>query len=188
MNLALASALVVLLAGCAASQPAPLDIEPETNRVGGDFRTIDLEQYDAQACRAECDGDPRCLSFTLVRPGVQTKGARCWLKGNVPVPTPDACCVSGVKRGPVPKLTPVGFSVELETNRTGDDLRGFDLHTSDAGHCSAACAAEPKCLAYTWVKPGMQGEKSRCWLKSRVPDPIPSGCCVSGRRLTPGAR
>jgi hypothetical protein len=179
-----APALALLLASCAASVVVPSDVEPDTNRLGGDFRTVDLDQYDAAACRAECDKDPRCASFTLVRPGIQTARARCWLKGNVPTALQNECCLSGVKRPPPPPIAAVGLSIELETNRSGADFRDFDLEVSDASHCQAACQAEPRCLAYTWVKPGLQGEKSRCWLKSAVPEARPSGCCVSGQRLT----
>jgi hypothetical protein len=72
------------------------------------------------------------------------------------------------------------LTVEYDTDRPGADYRDFDL--SDPGYesCRDACAGDPKCKAYTYVKPGVQGPNARCWLKTSVPDSGSSACCVSG--------
>lgn len=44
---------------------------------------------------------------------------------------------------------------------------------------------EGQCVAWTYVNPGVQGPQARCWLKSAVPAPRPSTCCVSGIKSGP---
>lgn len=73
-----------------------------------------------------------------------------------------------------------GISVELSTDRPGLDYRNFDLPQAKYELCRDACADDPKCKAYTYVKPGVQGPNARCWLKSSVPPARSGGCCVSG--------
>ncbi len=69
---------------------------------------------------------------------------------------------------------------EPDTDRPGSDLRSFALDTADPQLCAQACANDPKCRAFTYVKPGIQGSKARCWLKSGVPSPRAKPCCISG--------
>jgi len=69
---------------------------------------------------------------------------------------------------------------EYNIDRPGRDYRDFDLSRPDPSLCRDACAGDPQCKAYTYVKPGFQRSSSRCWLKSSVPDAIRSDCCVSG--------
>ena len=88
--------------------PAPLapqgggaaqeDMELNTNRPGFDYRNFDLTAADANLCRAQCEAEAPCLSWTYVAPGVQGAYARCWLKKAVPQQTANGCCISGVKR------------------------------------------------------------------------------------------
>ena len=67
-------------------------------------------------------------------------------------------------------------------NRPGGDFRNFDQAVADPAICEAACAADNRCRAWTWVRPGLQGPNSRCWLKHTVPPAQQSNCCVSGIR------
>lgn len=73
-------------------------------------------------------------------------------------------------------------TVSSHLDRPGADYTSFEI--SFTGHeyleCREACAKDPKCRAYTLVKAGIQGDKARCWLKSSVPAPRYSDCCVSG--------
>jgi hypothetical protein len=69
---------------------------------------------------------------------------------------------------------------DANTDRPGQDLRGFNLNTTNPNDCEAACAGDRKCKAWTYVKPGVQGAKARCWLKRDVPPPRQNNCCVSG--------
>lgn len=70
---------------------------------------------------------------------------------------------------------------ELDTDRPGQDYSGFDLAAPDPGLCQSACNANPKCRAWSYVKPNtIQGPRPRCWLKSGVPSARASDCCISG--------
>lgn len=79
---------------------------------------------------------------------------------------------------------------ENNINRNGANFANFDLPRPDPELCRSACAGNPNCLAYTYVRPGYQGPKARCWLKNPAPAPAPDGCCVSGVKagtvVTPG--
>ncbi|MEQ1929872.1 MAG: PAN domain-containing protein [Parvularculaceae bacterium] len=46
--------------------------------------------------------------------------------------------------------------------------------------CQGLCAKEQKCMAWTMVKPGVQGPKAKCYLKSAVPPLKSNACCSSG--------
>lgn len=63
-------------------------------------------------------------------------------------------------------------------NRMGGDYANRDLPA--AQQCQAACAGEPQCRAWTWVKPGIQGPGGKCWLKNSVPPLSANDCCTSG--------
>jgi hypothetical protein len=84
--------------------------------------------------------------------------------------------------GPGPQTGATGGRVSMEsnTNRRGQDYRNFDLAQPRPELCQSECAADGKCKAYTYVKPGLQGQKARCWLKTGVPNPQADSCCVSG--------
>ncbi len=73
-------------------------MELETDRPGSDYRTINLPIALAKLCQDACFADGQCRAWTYVRPGVQTSGARCWLKFRVPEARRDSCCVAGVAR------------------------------------------------------------------------------------------
>jgi hypothetical protein len=80
-------------------------------------------------------------------------------------------------------ISPV-VSLESDTNRPGQDYKNFELDTPDPSLCQKACADDPDCQAYTYVKPGIQGAKARCWLKKGVPTAQSNNCCVSGVKGT----
>ncbi len=71
---------------------------------------------------------------------------------------------------------------EVDTNRYGSDFRDLVLPRAEPALCRDACMAEPRCLAWSYVKPGIQGAQARCWLKNPVPKPTRESCCVSGVR------
>ena len=79
-----------------------------------------------------------------------------------------------------------GMSAENNIDRHGQDYKNFDLPRPGSELCSNACANDPSCKAYTYVKPGVQGPNARCWLKSGVPPGTPSSCCVSGVKSSSG--
>jgi hypothetical protein len=69
---------------------------------------------------------------------------------------------------------------EMNIDRPGMNLRNFDLALPDPKLCQNACQQNTACKAWTYVKPGIQGQLARCWLKSGVPAPRQNNCCVSG--------
>lgn len=69
-------------------------------------------------------------------------------------------------------------------NLPGMDYRNFSLPSPDPKLCEQACTDDPKCMAFTYVKPGIQGREARCWLKSGVPQPVRDPNCVSGVKTT----
>ena len=79
-----------------------------------------------------------------------------------------------------PGAGPGGIHHEHDTDRVGMNYKKFDLNTPDPGQCEAACLKDPNCRAFTFVHPGVQGPKARCWLKNGVPPAKGDGCCISG--------
>lgn len=74
------------------------------------------------------------------------------------------------------------FTIEYDTDRMYGDYLDFDLPRDDYKLCLTACAKDSKCKAFTFVKPGSQGDSARCWLKSNVTSASGSSCCVTGVR------
>ena len=70
----------------------------DMDRPGNNYRNFDLPQPDPNLCLEACQKESRCKAFTYVKPGVQGRSARCWLKDAVPPEKPSDCCVSGVKQ------------------------------------------------------------------------------------------
>jgi uncharacterized caspase-like protein len=82
-------------------------MELNTDRPGFDYRNFDLTAPDAGLCRAQCEAEAQCLSWTYVAPGVQGAYARCWLKKAVPQQTANGCCISGIKRLGQPRVASI---------------------------------------------------------------------------------
>lgn len=80
-------------------------------------------------------------------------------------------------------------SLETGTDRLGADYKGFALDGSEPQLCRQACADDPACKAYSYVKPGVKGPKAMCFLKSSVAPATPNDCCTSGSKTsaTPSA-
>ena len=181
--------LLVLLT-LQAQVKAGITMEDNTDRPGQDYKNFELDTPDPELCQEACANDPNCQAYTYVKPGIQGAKARCWLKKTVPPARNNNCCVSGVKtaQADIPKSPQGGgswgispsVSLEPDTNRPGKDYKNFELDTPDPGLCQKACADDPNCQAYTYVKPGIQGAKARCWLKKTVPPAQSNNCCVSG--------
>jgi PAN domain len=174
-----------------APAPAPVygpGFEVNVDRPGSDYRSFDLPAPQPDMCRNQCMAEASCAAFTYVNPGVQGPNARCWLKTVTPPPVANGCCISGVKYmsapppppPPPPPPQPASRAYEQGINRPGMDYRNFDLSAANPELCWNECLREPRCRAYTYVHPGVQGPAPRCWLKDGVPNPRPESCCVSG--------
>ncbi len=86
-------------------------VEPDTDRPGSDYKSF-YTSAGPEACQEVCANDPNCRAYTYVRPGIQGRLARCWLKSGVPASVSNDCCVSGVKpssssTGVIQKVLPV---------------------------------------------------------------------------------
>jgi predicted phosphoadenosine phosphosulfate sulfurtransferase len=77
--------------------PRPANYEPNTNRMGLDFRNFDIPS-NSQLCYNACRDDQQCRAFTFVKSPGNGAPAHCWLKSGIPEAKYDQCCVSGVVR------------------------------------------------------------------------------------------
>jgi hypothetical protein len=71
-------------------------------------------------------------------------------------------------------------TLEDGVDRAGYDYRNFMLPNPETKPCQDACLGDARCRAWTFVRAGLQGPSSACWLKSDVPAPANRACCVSG--------
>jgi hypothetical protein len=71
------------------------------------------------------------------------------------------------------RVTPLGFSVERDTDRPGSDF--FSTPTASLDECSALCEKEKRCRVFTYFK-------GNCWLKNSVPATKPLPGATSGVR------
>ena len=74
---------------------------------------------------------------------------------------------------------------ETNTDRPGSDYTSFWIDKDEEAfvavrRCQDACRNDHRCSAFTYVKPGVQGTQGRCYLKTSVPPPRESACCISG--------
>jgi len=94
-------------------------------------------------------------------------------------------------RTPQPAYVPVkkvrvtgGVLATSQTFMTGVDMPGNDYSSKPisgtAVDCENMCNADGKCLAWTWVKPGVQNAQAMCWLKNAVPPSHPNPNTISG--------
>lgn len=82
-------------------EPYNNSFEYAIDRFGGDYRDFELaSDPTGAACKAACDGENRCRTWTYVRPGYlgPASAARCFLKDRITPPRRKPCCISGVVR------------------------------------------------------------------------------------------
>jgi hypothetical protein len=92
--------------------------------------------------------------------------------------------LAAVAAGPLPAKA--ASPQEANTDRPGGDFTSFEMRRPVAAACAATCESNPKCYAWTFVKPGVQGRRARCWLKGTIPPAVANSCCISGKtRLMP---
>lgn len=79
--------------------------------------------------------------------------------------------------------------MEWDTDRYDMDYIYYDLISPDPTLCEEKCANDPKCFAWTYIKPNtVQGPNPRCWLKSSIPTARKSFDCVSGSKILQSGR
>ncbi len=69
---------------------------------------------------------------------------------------------------------------EIGTDRPGGDIRQISMSRTDPSACAAICDTDKMCLAFTYVKPGIQGSRAQCYLKETIQPSVASDCCISG--------
>jgi len=69
---------------------------------------------------------------------------------------------------------------ETNTVRHGSYNKAIQLPSANPAECQAICLADPKCVTWTFYKPGLQAIQALCMTRYTVADPYPSGCCTSG--------
>lgn len=65
------------------------------DRPGLDYYNYEMNNPREILCQWKCQQDGRCRAWTFVKPGIQGKLARCWLKHAVPKAVRNSCCTSG---------------------------------------------------------------------------------------------
>ena len=169
-------AILVLSGGLVASARAQTGYD----RPGGDYLNVPVRSGDPAAYAARCEREGRCRAWSFSYPRTAAPGAVCWLKNQVTARVENSCCVSGVKGAGVLERRTNG-AIEFSIDRTGGDYRSMDVSTDPTGSvCGAACEAEQRCRAWTYVRPGYLGPSARCFLKERLTAPRRKPCCVSG--------
>ena len=83
--------------------------------------------------------------------------------------------MSGIKREAV---SPSGL--EVDVNRRGGDYRHYDLPSNNPNQCRDDCMNDPKCRAFTFLRPSYWGVNAHCFLKDSVPGATQESCCISG--------
>src|SRR5262249_56187374 len=97
-------------------------------------------------------------------------GGRWWWKNEGWTRSEDKWFVSGVRGAGVsePRKGPIEYSID----RLGGDYRNLDIANDATGAlCKAACEADNKCRAWTYVRPGYISPVARCYLKDKITRP-----------------
>jgi len=166
--------LAVAVGACPALAQANFD------RPGGDYLSAPVTSGDPAECALVCERDRRCRAWTFSYPTDLANRAVCWLKSNVPPRVQSDCCVTGVRGAGVVERR--NETSETSIDRFGGDYKSFDLKSSDGGDdaCKAACAADNKCRAWTYARPGYAGKEAHCFLKKDIKPPRRKAGFISG--------
>ena len=173
-------ACLVTLAFLAALAPArEAAAQANFDRPGGDYLSAPVPSGDPADCALVCERDRRCRAWSFNYPTDITSGAVCWLKSSVPARVQNNCCVSGVRGAGV--VEPRNGAIETSIDRFGGDYRSFDLKSNEGDDaCKAACAADNKCRAWTYARPGYTGRDAHCFLKKEIKPPRRKAGFTSG--------
>ena len=170
------AALVCVVAILAAG---PARAQSSFDRPGGDYLSSPVTTGDPADCALMCERDRKCHAWSFNYPTDPAIGAMCWLKSSVPARVQDTCCVSGVRGAGV--VEPRNGAIETSIDRFGGDYRNFELKSDESDEaCKAACAADNKCRAWTYARPGYTGRGPHCFLKKEIKPPRRKAGFTSG--------
>ncbi len=176
-NIATAALLVLFCAALAASDVVVA--QTGFDRPGSDYSSMPIRSGDPAICAAACDRDKKCRAWTFSYPNTIKEVATCWLKDRVLPSIPNPCCVSGIQGSGV--IEPRGGTIEYSIDRYGGDYRDFEMaRDAPMTACQAACEADGRCRAWTYVRSGYIGPVALCFLKDRITPPQRKPCCISG--------
>jgi hypothetical protein len=171
--------LVTLAFLAAALSVRPALAQSNFDRPGSDYLNVPVISGDPADCALVCERDRRCRAWSFNYPTDITERAVCWLKSNVPARVESNCCVSGVRGAGVVERR--NGAIETSIDRFGGDYKSFDLKSSDGDDaCKAACAADNKCRAWTYARPGYAGKEAHCFLKKDIKPPRRKAGFISG--------
>ena len=175
----LRACLVMLALLAAAVSARPALAQANFDRPGGDYLSAPVTSGDPAECALVCERDRRCRAWTFSYPTDLANRAVCWLKSNVPERVHSDCCVSGVRGAGV--VEPRNTAIETSIDRFGGDYKNFELKAADGDEaCKAACAADNKCRAWTYARPGYAGKEAQCFLKKDIKPPRRKAGFTSG--------
>lgn len=164
-------------------------LQAGTCRPGSTFRTITGEAANPQACRDICRNLMNCMAFTYLAEPAPGAGASCELKHSIAERVKDSTaapkgCVSWVNPRAAQQLARLkSQGLELRSERPGENFREFEMNHPDPSLCQEACQNLRDCAAFTYTRPGYDGETARCALKKQAKAPIGDReCCISGAR------
>jgi PAN domain len=161
----------------AATRPA--QAQANFDRPGNDYQNSPIASGDPADCALMCERDRRCRAWSFNYPTDITRSAVCWLKNSVPARVADDCCVSGVRGAGV--VEPRNGAIESSIDRFGGDYRNFEIKRGEGDEaCKMACAADNKCRAWTYARPGYVGRDARCFLKKEIKPPRRKPGFISG--------
>ena len=136
---------------------------------------------DPAECALVCERDRRCRAWTFSYPTDLADGAVCWLKSNVPARVQRRLLRLRRARR---RRGRAGATTRSKPRSTASaaTTSSFDLKGGSDGDdaCKAACAADNKCRAWTYARPGYAGKEAHCFLKKDIKPPRRKAGFTSG--------
>ncbi|HKY95462.1 MAG TPA: PAN domain-containing protein [Kiloniellales bacterium] len=164
--------------------PEPVGMAPPGEVMWGvDLWGNDYKGFAVQTmmeCRDACHADSQCLAWTFVNAGFKEDYPVCFFKNPVPQQAlGNRCCTSGIAPAKVAVAMPPAGEIAAETDLWGNDYNNVAVQS--AFECRDACAADPNCLAWTFVQAGIKGPNAVCFFKNPIPTDVRrNSCCTSG--------
>lgn len=99
--------------------------------------------------------------------------------GDMPAPSTATTRAADLASGAPPPGSLVGISLP------GSNMRTIRMSEASPAACQAACKAESRCAAWTYIEPGHGAVPPRCALKAVIPAQVANACCTSGTERPP---
>ena len=139
----------------------PAQAQTNFDRPGGDYLGVPSLSGDPAECALMCERDKRCRAWSFVYPdrpgrqrGVLAQEHRAAAGGKL---------LLRLRRARRRRDRAAQRRHGISIDRFGGDYRNFDLKSGEGGDdaCKAACAADNKCRAWTFARPGYAGQQPR---------------------------